>query len=403
MMEEAYNLCNGDNLAVLRSLPEHSMDSLVTDPPAGIGIREMDWDSDKGGTQHWVSWMTTVFQECHRVLKPGAHGFVWALPRTSHRTASALEASGFYIKDIVTHIFSSGRPKGIDACEALKKSKRLDMNRVHTVTKWIRDRKLEMGLTNSEIDFALNTKGSSAHWTSRGKQAHVPTPEKWKKLKDVLGAAPDWIDDLVCSHHLGNDVPETTLKDFAGWKTALRPSSEHWILVQKREPGRASAQNLLDFRTGALNITESRLPTKDRRKCANNQERTLGEIGRYPSNTLLSMSKNGRSFLSLKGRGSKRHQDFFKNFEIPEKGLYCPKPSPRERGSFNHHPTVKPTALMEYLIRMVTRPGGTVLDPFMGSGTTGIAAIRKGFRFLGIEAEKDYFYIAQRRLDEIRK
>jgi len=104
-------LFNNDCLNVLKTLPENSIDSLVTDPPAGISFMGKHWDDDKGGRDHWISWMSEVMREAHRVLKPGAHGLVWALPRTSHWTATALENAGFEVRDVVIHLFGSGFPK----------------------------------------------------------------------------------------------------------------------------------------------------------------------------------------------------------------------------------------------------------------------------------------------------
>lgn len=96
------SLIMGDCLEQLKTLPSDSVDSLVTDPPAGISFMGKDWDGDKGGRKQWIAWMAEVMRECLRVLKPGAHGLVWALPRTSHWTATALEDAGFEVRDVVT-------------------------------------------------------------------------------------------------------------------------------------------------------------------------------------------------------------------------------------------------------------------------------------------------------------
>jgi DNA modification methylase len=104
-MSESFKLYNGNCLDVLRKCPNNYFDSLVTDPPAGISFMGKEWDGDKGGRKQWIAWMTEIMVECERVLKPGAHGLVWALPRTSHWTAMALEDAGFEIRDVVTHLF----------------------------------------------------------------------------------------------------------------------------------------------------------------------------------------------------------------------------------------------------------------------------------------------------------
>lgn len=92
-------------------LPDDICDALVTDPPAGINFLGNAWDTDKGGRRQWVGAMTAIFQECLRVLKPGAHGLVWGLPRTAHWTTTALEDAGFEIRDIIVHLFAQGWPK----------------------------------------------------------------------------------------------------------------------------------------------------------------------------------------------------------------------------------------------------------------------------------------------------
>lgn len=111
---------HGDALKVLKTLPDNSVDSLVTDPPSGINFMNKSWDSNKGGRDKWIEWLADIMKEAHRVLKPGAHGFVWALPRTSHWTATALENSGFEIRDVVMHITGQGFPKSHNVNKALE-------------------------------------------------------------------------------------------------------------------------------------------------------------------------------------------------------------------------------------------------------------------------------------------
>jgi len=155
---------------------------------------------------------------------------------------------------------------------------------------------------------------------------------------------------------------------WVGWGTALKPAHEP-IVVARKKPIGTVANNVLEHGTGSINIDGCRV------KCA-------GDKGRWPANLILDGSDEVLwGFPSDKSR-------FF----------YCAKPSKKERGDGNNHPTTKPVSLMRYLCRLVTPSGGTVLDPFMGSGTTGVAASIEGFGFLGIEKEPDYFKIASERL-----
>jgi DNA modification methylase len=107
-MGSSYEVLYGDSLEVLRQLDDCSVDSMVTDPPAGISFMHRDWDSDKGGRLRWIAWLSSVMGEAYRVLKPGGHALVWAIPRTSHWTATALEDAGWEIRDVITHLFGSG-------------------------------------------------------------------------------------------------------------------------------------------------------------------------------------------------------------------------------------------------------------------------------------------------------
>jgi len=348
----APTLHHGDCLDVLRTLPDASVDSVVTDPPAGIAFMGKAWDEDKGGRRQWIAWMAEAMAECLRVLKPGGHALVWALPRTSHWTATALEDAGFEVRDCLVHVFGSGFPK---------------------------------------------------------------------------------------SHNLA--------KQWQGWGTALKPASEHWWLVRKPLVGTVAA-NVERYGTGALNIDASRvIAAKGAEPLRWAHGRGLGfshgavdngpcealtSEGRWPPNLLLShtedcvegacadgcavaeMDRQSGTTRSRVGkpRGSATSGDGWgmtaTGAEYANSGgasrffpvfRYQAKPSQSEKGAINVHPTVKSIALMDWLIRLVTPPGGVVLDPFLGSGTTGVAAATGGFGFIGIEREAEYLAIARARIE----
>jgi hypothetical protein len=320
-------LCHGDSFEILRTFETASFDSMVTDPPAGIGFMSKDWDHHKGGRDAWIGWMQRVMAECLRILKPGAHALVWALPRTSHWTATACENAGFEVRDVVTHLFGSGFPKSLDVGKAVAK---------------------------------------------------IDRESDWK-----------------------------------GWGTALKPSNEHWLLLRKPLSEKAVAKNVLKHGTGALNIDAGRVGG-----------------GRFPSNTLFShhpecsphchaectvAKLDSQSGILKSGGGDKGNTPGIKGifgrsgqggfnalYQADVGGasrfFYCAKASKSDKGMENTHPTVKSTKLMEYLITMITPPSGTILDPFMGSGSTGVAALRAGFQFVGVEKDGDYFEIALKRL-----
>ena len=217
-------MLEGDCLPILRTLPDNSVDALVTDPPAAISFMGATWDSDRGGREQWVGWMTEVMRECHRVLKPGAHGLVWALPRTSHWTAWALEDAGFEIRDQVLHVFAQGFPKSLDVSKAL-------------------GAKVLTGMC-----------GPAAQRLAAMGEDYEPTP---------LAGTPGYgRTGNFRNHDTGS--PSMTIEDDAAkaWEgrgTALKPAHEVWWLVRKAPEGPV-ALNALRWGTGALNIDGCRIP-----------------------------------------------------------------------------------------------------------------------------------------------
>lgn len=337
-----FELLNGDCLEALKTLESNSVDSLVTDPPAGISFMGKEWDSDKGGRDGWIKWMSEVMRECLRVMKPGAHGLVWAIPRTSHWTAAALEDAGFEIRDVITHLFGQGFPKSLDISKAIDKAAGAERELIGINPN---------ARPNSQRTYSLD--GKSKNFSIEVKPITAPATDE--------------------------------AKQWNGWGTALKPASEHWILVRKPCSEKTVAANVLEWKTGGINIDASRISTKE-----NTQ-------GRFPANLVLSHSEHCTDDqcdieCAIKALDEQSGQSASRFF-------YCAKISTSERGAGNNHPTVKPKKLMSYLCKLITPPGGVVLDPFMGSGSTGIAASADGFGFIGIEREPDYFKIAQKRIN----
>jgi site-specific DNA-methyltransferase (adenine-specific) len=349
------DLYNADCLEILKQGPSDSIDALITDPPAGISFMGKEWDDDKGGRDQWISWMTDVMKECFRVMKPGAHGLVWALPRTSHWTATALENAGFEVRDVVTHLFGTGFPKS-----------------------------LNVGLAIDKANGAPN----------RGKATHA-----------VSGSlAPR--ETIDRSHEGVTYTPATDdAKKWAGFGTALKPAAEFWVLIRKPlAKGNTVAANVLQYGTGGLNIDASRIGAVGGTKRGEQGERIADSKQGFRANSIIESLNQGRfpANLVLDEEAAAMLDSSAVASPGTEKGpsrfFYVAKASKTDKGAGNTHPTVKSTALMEYLIRLITPPGGTVLDPFMGSGSTGVAAQRLGFGFIGVEQNPEYFVIAQLRL-----
>lgn len=479
-------LVEGDCLDVFHSLPDACVDAVVTDPPAGISFMGKGWDSDKGGRDTWIAWLSSVMAECLRVLKPGSHGLVWALPRTSHWTAMALEEAGFEIRDRIAHLFGSGFPKSLDVSKAIDKA---------------------AGCVRPRVPGGC---GSPVSITTVGLK-----PGEAVSGEAISGEAIQW----------------------QGWGTALKPAVEDWWLVRKPLEGTVAA-NVLEYGTGAINIDGCRVagvprstgtvrphaesgvhgifgsdPRTDRqqRYDANKPD------GRWPAHLVLSHTPECRCVGTRRIASSDRpghegkqspvhvfgpehmhsetrHADAdgketveawecapdcparLLDEQSGEAGAFAPvrgtEPSAavepgtitgardrvpgafhadsggasrffytakaarserdaglahlpastggqatgrkdgsagldspragagRHGGARNTHPTVKSLDLMQWLCRLITPPGGIVLDPFAGSGSALVAALREGFRVIGVEREPQYVTIARARVEE---
>jgi DNA modification methylase len=401
-----------DCLTVLAAIDNDSIDALITDPPAGIAFMGKDWDK----SQDFITRMEEIYKECLRVLKPGAHGLVWAIPRTSHWTATALEQAGFEIRDVITHVFGSGFPKSLDVSKAIDKMKGAERE-VVGIKKDINHVDRGDSNINDQIDFTPDSTFTGCI----------------KKPNYLTAPA----------------TPEA--KQWDGFGTALKPASEHWILVRKPLGESTVAKNVLKHGTGGLNIDASRISvsandpnhrdvsakttlgttfgSKEEIKSITSKDSQLPSNGRFPANFVLSHNEDcedactegcavkmldeqsGASRFFYVAKASKRDRN--EGLEgMPEKEapLGDERPSGHSGSRLdgrpickaqNTHPTVKSTKLMEYLIRLICPPQGIVLDPFMGSGSTGVAAKRLGFGFVGIEKEAEYFEIAKKRIGAV--
>jgi site-specific DNA-methyltransferase (adenine-specific) len=369
----------GDCLEVLKTLEDNSVDSIVTDPPyhltsivkrfgkkgsapaqygtdgafarASKGFMGKEWD---GGD---IAFRTDVWKECYRVLKPGGHLLSFGGSRTYHRMAVAIEDAGFEVRDQIMWVYGSGFPK---------------------------------------------------------------------------------------SHNIGKKI-----EDWEGWGTALKPAHEPICMARKPLSEKSIAENVLKWGTGGINIDDCRIPfdmtdtnpaTNPLYRQENNykmpepgqesngavsftsSKNEISQEGRFPANIMFD-EEAGKILDKQSGvsKSQKRKPEYNKptehtNTYTPKASdyrddntysdtggasrfFYSPKVSKKERGDGNIHPTVKPIAVMEYLIKLVTPKGGVVLEPFMGSGSTGIAAKNLGMSFIGIEREEEYFEIAKQRIN----
>ena len=358
----------GDCLDVLKDLPDESVHAVITDPPYGLSnttpaqvtecLRE--WatgnttfvPAKRGGFmgKDWDSFVPppAVWAECFRVLKPGGHLLAFAGSRTQDLMGMSVRMAGFDIRDSFAWLYGSGFPK---------------------------------------------------------------------------------------SHDVGRSTGD---EQWEGWGTALKPAFEPVIMARKPFPGTVAA-NVLEHGTGAINIDASRIGTEDTRRTSN--AGTNGEgwgmgktaningstSGRFPANVLLdesqaaaldeqapvtgSWSPAGKSYAGSPSSGSHlsglnaQGSAHYGDSGGASRFFYVAKAPKAERPNVDGvaHPTVKPLTLLRYLVRMVTPPGGTVLDPFAGSGTTLEAATQEGFTSIGIEAHPDYLPLIAHRLERTQE
>jgi site-specific DNA-methyltransferase (adenine-specific) len=402
-----WSVLHGDCLEVLKGMADDSVDAVVTDPPYGLSFMGKRWDYDVPSVEIWA--------ECLRVLKPGGYLLAFAGTRTQHRMAVRIEDAGFEIRDLIMWVYGSGFPKSLDVSKAIDKRAGAEREVLQTI------------------------------------------PDRWAGKGAVLQRATQALAESV--DITAPATPEA--RQWSGWGTALKPALEPITVARKPFPSTVAA-NVLEHGTGALNVDGCRVGAgaddfaklsagveaiRKRGGTMENSWKNSSDLsganpanpsGRWPANLIHDGSDE---VVELFPSESERVEYVAMNGEVVtgEEGgsaarfFYCAKASKSDRDegceglkekpapkgnhqgrdmenpanalgglhgarSRNHHPTVKPTDLMRYLCRLVTPPGGLVLDPFAGSGSTGKGAVLEGFRFVGIEREAEYVEIARRRI-----
>jgi len=404
----------GDARVKLRELGDCSVDSVVTDPPYELGFMGKSWDSTG------VAYDVGLWGEVLRVLKPGGHLLAFGGSRTYHRLACAVEDAGFEIRDQIMWVYGSGFPKSLDVSKAIDK---------------------QAGAKREVIGKRTDGMSPTAMKPDKGWNAN-----SMGSVLDITAPATD------------------AAKQWQGWGTALKPAHEPIILARKPLNGTV-ANNVLQHGTGALNIDgcrvagalegdPNRFPKTDGGSFnAFTTPPVVRSEGRWPANFIHDGSDDVLELFPDTAGGARPAKANKPTGEHYEGGwgpiidgdriefaggsaarfFYCAKANktdrneglddfapkrdadrvrddgvggdnPRNRSNtpkVNHHPTVKPTALMRYLVRLITPPDGTVLDPFTGSGSTGKAAILEGFNFIGIEQSDEYAQIAEARIKHV--
>lgn len=374
-------LWQGDCLDALRAMPDDSVDSIVTDPPYGLtsrrpggrseatrgavmgGFMGLKWDYDVPSVDVWV--------ECLRVLKPGGHLLAFAGTRTQHRMAVRIEDAGFEIRDMIAWVYGSGFPKshnGEWGGTALKPALEPITFARKPLVGTVAENVLKFGTGALNIDGCrVDPTGESRARVGEASQDHRYTENggtNFAAMPGPRGGAPQgrWPANLI---HDGSVDVITAFPLAAGQQgavTGMEPSSKT-NAVYGAFNGRPATTPRGDNGSAARFFYCAKASAADR-------DEGLGGMAKHAAGMLSNTS--GRHITRRDG------------FEV----------APRA----NHHPTVKPTDLMRYLCRLVTPPFGVVLDPFMGSGSTGKAATLEGYRFIGCELSAEYLEIARARI-----
>lgn len=432
-MGRVREVVNADCMDAMRTMSDCTFDAVVTDPPYGLSFMGKEWDSfgtdtrQPGDEHYWVpdnpfgrasvryGWnqdkaklalsnaafqdrMTPIFSEVLRVSKPGAYLLCFGGTRTFHRMACAIEDAGWEIRDCIMWVYGSGFPKSMDVGKAIDK---------------------ELNAERDKVPNPLSAKQTSYHTDVYGGQ----DGRTFKQPIPVTEQAKEW----------------------DGWGTALKPAWEPIIVARKPLDGTV-AHNVMEHGTGALNIDACRVPT-DGEKLNYGTFHAGGENGLNGTSTFRIHERHypegyqpsGRFPANLAHDGSEEVLELFPDVGVSSGGgmhtrgtpghestsvysaytggsqaqsiglgdsgsaarfFYCAKASAQDRGDGNDHPTVKPNELMRWLVRLVCRKDGIVLDPFCGSGSTGVACVNEGMSFVGIDQDEHYCGIARRRIED---
>jgi site-specific DNA-methyltransferase (adenine-specific) len=380
-------------------MAEDSVDAVVTDPPYELGFMGKSWDASG------IAFCPDTWRQVLRVMKPGAHLVAFGAPKNYHRLACAIEDAGFEIRDSLMWVFGTGFPKSANVSKQIDKA---------------------AGAEREVVGFR-NPSGSAVAGNAE---------------RDHSGSH-IWTGRLTSENGITDDA-----KNWQGWGTALKPAYEPIVLARKPLSEKTVAANVLRWGTGALNIDATRVGNEERTydlkggENLNKLSRVTGNdsadakgigaygvgakqisigkstvTGRWPANLchdgsqmvldLFPHTKSGTLTPNMDIKAStgwaggsqanRVKNTFTSNEGSAARFFYSAKASKTDRAG-SKHPTVKPVSLMQWLVRMVTPPNGTVLDLFAGSGTTGQAAINEGFNAILIEREAEYINDIKNRL-----
>lgn len=438
-------LYRGKCETVLPGLPTWSVDAIVSDPPYGIKFMGKDWDSPGGAgnfpMRRYQEWCEAWAAEAFRVAKPGAHLLAFGGTRTFHRLACGLEDAGWEIRDCIMWVYGSGFPKSLDVSKAIDKA-------AGAKRRVVGSKSGSPGYSLTDGKGGLYGDGFGANGTGEGEcRITVPATDaarEWAGFGTAL--KPAWEPILVCRKPLSGTVAQNVLAHGTG---ALNIDGGRVPLLDAPNypiPGKG--------RIGVVTYGGGWTGSKHASNRPTNGSARHDAAGRWPANlvhdgseevlSLFPQTSSGREPAGGLRRCADKHQTVYASFKGQQvvhgtlhgdsgsaaRFFYCAKASRREREAWlrghlqcvvcggrytethrdkgrtvtccrNVHPTVKPLALMRYLVRLVTPPGGMVLDPFLGSGTTALAALAEDLRVVGVDAHAPYLRTARRRIEAV--
>ena len=418
-------LINADCIEAMKAMPDNSVDSIVTDPPYELGFMGKSWDASG------IAFNVEVWREALRVIKPGGHLIAFSGSRTYHRMAVAIEDAGFQIRDQIMWVYGSGFPKSMNIAKAIQKADGVE----------------PVGFKENE-NAAFYGTGSGGQYNPTPRQLFMPPTEGVAAEWDGWGTAlkPAHEPMVLARKPLEGTVANNVLTYGVGGLnidgSRVVADGENFDNLKSRPIGKLNTRR--NDETDAE--FDARVGESPEQLAALAK---LKELGRFPANFIHDGSDEVVALFPDTAKGNfpmkqntvsgfmaSQGKDLSAARSLNDSGsaarfFYCAKASKRDRNEglegfeakrdhdgradggvggdnprnrtnnakLNHHPTVKPTSLMQYLIRLVTPPNGIVLDPFMGSGSTGKACAYEGFEFIGIDQSAEYVAIAQARID----
>jgi site-specific DNA-methyltransferase (adenine-specific) len=389
-MQNNIRLFNGDSLVELKNLEDNSVDSVVTDPPYGISFMGKKWDYDVPSVELWG--------EVYRVLKPGGHLLSFTGSRTYHKIATNIEEAGFEIRDMINWIYGTGMTKSMNVGKKITGNSEWEgwgtqlkpsnepivMARKPLSEKTIIENVLKWGTGAINIDKSRVEFEKTENPATNPLYRHQGDYRKPGDNGKVTGEVIKFTNSLNPPNALGR-FPANIIHDGSEEVTSLFPNSKgaggSTPQVKVTGYGNIIGIGKNDYLGGERKPFDSGDGSASRFFYCAKPSRNERDLG------LENFQKKINTHSTY---GTHSDEGLIKNGRNPEN---------RNREVANHHPTIKPIKLMEYLVNMVTPKNGIVLDPFMGSGTTGMAVVKNGFKFIGVEREKDYFEIAEARVN----